>query len=207
MSAAPPWGAGGPAGAMGHTEADRPSLTVWPAGRRSVAALAVFCALVTGLAGGAAGTAGWAVLTAAAHVVAALWALADTRMIGVQVGAGVLLAWSLLPETEGAGVAAVVVAVVAGVVATSELLGACARLRLVIERDPRPELLRMGLAVAVAVAVSSATVAAGGLAGPAGLVATAVAAVGCVVVAVALRASSLAGRGRDDPRGDRPARR
>lgn len=165
-------------------------LTLWPSARRWLAAAALAAAVVTSLVGAAlAGpTAGWFAL---GHVVAAAWALTDRRIVVGQVGAGVALAWSLVPGTDDP-VAGVVV-VVAGVVATSELLGSTHRLGMVVERDPRPELLRAALATGAAVVLSAVTVAASALPGPSGAVATGVATLGCVVAAVALRQTARAG--------------
>lgn len=176
-------------------------LTLWPPARRWLAAAALAAAVATSAVGAAlAGpTAGWFAL---GHVVAAAWALADRRIIVGQVGAGVALAWSLVPGTDDPVVG--VVGVVAGVVATSELLGATDRLRMVVERDPQPELVRVGLAAGVAVVLSAVTVAASALPGPSGAVATVVATLGCLVAAVALRQTATAdpdraGGGRTGP--------
>jgi hypothetical protein len=161
-------------------------LSVWPPARRGLAAAALGCAVVTSATGALVGDGPWTTLAALAQVVAALWALVDSRMLAAQVAAGVGLAWGLVPGTGGPVVA--VVAVVVGVVATSELLGASGRLGMVIERDPAPEVRRVGVAVAIALATSGAALAAGSLAGPSGLVATAVAALGCILVAAAVGA-------------------
>ena len=167
------------------------SLTVWPPARQALSVAAVGTALVTSV--GAAGYADgpWTALAAIVHVVAAALALANRQMLTVQVGAGVTMAWTALLGADGTAVGAVVTIV--GVVATSELLAAAGRLGIVIERDPAPELRQVGLAVAVAAATSGVTLAAGALAGPAGLAATAVAALGCIVLAAALRAPGPAG--------------
>jgi hypothetical protein len=175
-------------------------LTVWPVTRRGLATAAVACAVLTSAAGAALGDGGWATSAALAHAVAAVWTLADSRAVDGQVAAGVGMAWALVPGTDGPVVGVVVVVV--GVVLTSELLGATTRLGMVVERDPRPELRRAGGAALVALVASAATLAAGSLAGPSGLLATAVAGTGCALLAVALRAAGgvsarggVAGRG------------
>ncbi len=179
---------------------DRPvPLSVWPPSRRGLAAAAVACAVATSVAGALLGGEPWTNIAAFAHVVAAVWALGDPRMLAAQVGAGVAMAWGLLPGTDGT--ITPVVVVVVGTVATGELLGAAGRLGMVVPRDPEPELRRVGVAVAVALVTSGATVIVGAVAGPAGLVATAVAALGCVVLAVAVRSPRA---GADDaPSGQR----
>lgn len=171
--------------------ADRPvPLSVWPPPRRGLAAATLACAAVTSIAGALLAGEPWTNLAAVAHVIAAVWALGDSRMVGAQVTAGVALAWGLLPGADGT-VASVAVVVV-GTVATSELLGATGRLGTIVPRDPAPELRRLGVAVVVALVTCGATLVAGAIAGPAGLVATGLAAVGCVVLAMAVRTPDAA---------------
>lgn len=179
------------------------ALSLWPQARRGMAAAALACAVSTGVAGALLGDHAWTTLAAVAQVVATLWALADPRVLAAQVGAGVALAWSLVPGSQGTVVA--VVGVVVGVVATSELLGAAGRLGMVVERDPAPEVRRAGVGVVIAMATSAATLAAGALAGPSGLLATAVAGLGCVLLAVAVGAPRT-GAGPTPGGGDAPAR-
>lgn len=169
-------------------------LTTWPAGRRALAAAAMACAVVTGAFGALLAPGTVAVPLAIAHALVGLWVLVDRRVLALQVAVGVALAWSLVPDDAGTVLA--VVPVVSGVVATSELLGATDRLGMVLERHPGPELARVGTAVGLAVATSGATLAAGALAGPAGLLATAVAALGCTLLAVALRAPAVRAPGQ-----------
>jgi len=63
-----------------------------------------------------------------------------------------------------------------------------ARLGIVVARDPGPERRQVGTAVAIAAVTAGVTLAAGALPGPPGVIAPAVATLGCVVLAVALRA-------------------
>ncbi len=143
-----------------------PHVTVWPPARQGLAAASLALAVAT--SGGAAlyADAPWTALAALAHAVAALWALADRRLISTQVGTGVAMACSTLLGAEGAAIGAAVIAV--GVVATSELLAATERLGIVVGRDPGPEVRRVGMAVAIAAATAAIALGAGALPGPAG---------------------------------------
>jgi hypothetical protein len=179
-----------------------PRLTVWPPARQGLAAASLAIALATSVGAAVYADGPWTALAALAHAVAALWALADARVIATQVGTGVAMAWTALIGTDGTAIGAVVI--VAGVVATSEMLAATSRLGIVVERDPGPELRQVGVAVALGAVTSGVTLAASALPGPPGLIAPAVATLGCVVLAVALR--NPGGRdagGRDGSRDQR----
>lgn len=161
-------------------------LTVWPPARQGMAAAALAVALATSAGAALYADSPWTALAALAHAVATLWALADPRVIAPQVGTGVVMAWTALLGVDGTAIGAVVVIV--GVVATSEMLAATARLGIVVARDPLPEMREVAVAVAIAAVTAGMTLAAGALPGPAGLIAASVATLGCVVLAVALRA-------------------
>ena len=176
-------------------------LSLWSPARQGLAAAALAAALVTSAAGATYAGRSEVTIAALVHVVAAAWALSDTRAIATQVGAGVVMAWLSTVGAEGTAVGVGVVVV--GVVATSELLAAAGRHRMVVERDPAPEIRRVGIAAVVAAATSGVSLAAGALAGPPALVATAVAALGCSVLAVALRVPRYGGEDRQP----RPRRR
>lgn len=170
---------------------DPPPVTVWPPARRAVAALAVLTALlvvvVGALVGGAAADP-WVRIATVAHLVAAAWAVTDARAVAVQVAAGVAACWALLVGADGTVVAVVVL--VAGVVVTAELLGASHRLGMVVERDPRPEAVRVAIAGALALATSALSLASSALPGPGGAVATGLALVALGLLAVAVRVLS-----------------
>jgi hypothetical protein len=159
--------------------------TVWPPARQGLVAAALVAGVMTAAGALAAGPAEWTRPTGAAWAVAVVWAAADPRVLAAPVAAGALLCGAVLVEASGAVVA--VIPLVAGVVATTELAAAAARVGIVVPRDPQPELRRVGLATALAVVIAGATVAASVLPGPGGLVATVVAAGGAALVAAAVR--------------------
>ena len=161
-------------------------LTVWPPARQGMAAATLAVGVATSVGAAAYADGPWTALAAMAHAVATVWALADSRAIATQVGTGVAMASTALLDVEGTAIGAVVVIV--GVIATSELLAATARLGIVVARDPGPELRQVGTAVAIAAVTAGVTLAAGALPGPPGVIAPAVATLGCVVLAIALRA-------------------
>ena len=165
-----------------------PRLTVWPRSRQGLAAAALAAAVATSTGAALYADNPWTTVAALAHVVAAVWALADVRAVATQVGTGVAMAATALIDAEGTAIGAVVL--ILGVVGTAELLAAADRLGMIVERDPGPELRRVGVAVAVAAVAAGVTLAAGALTGPPGLFAPALAALGCLVLAVALRVPS-----------------
>lgn len=159
----------------------RQTMTLWPPARRRVAVLTVAVAAVTATYAVGIGPR-WQPLVAVAYVVAAGVAVASPPAIAAQVAVGVGLAWSVLPELDGVQVLALVPLVI-GVVATAELLGLVARLRMVVERAP--DMQRVSVAVTLAAIISGATLAAGLLDGPGGVIGTLLAASACVVLAIA----------------------
>ena len=76
--------------------------------------------------------------------------------------------------------------VMAGVVVTSELVGGAARLAMPMARERRGHWRNAGVGGAVAAVAFVAIAAAGRLSGPTGILATALAAAGCVALAMAL---------------------
>lgn len=169
-------------------------MTLWPAARAWTALLVVVVAVATGVVGFAVCAAGAeegedaiAAVLGVAHVLAALWVLANPSSLAVQVGVGALLAATPLLGTDGTAVG--VVPVVVGVVATAELLGVCGRLGMVVPRDPAPDRNQVGVTTLGAALASGLTLGVGALAGPVGLVAVVLGAGACAGLAVLLAQS------------------
>lgn len=158
-------------------------MTWWPA-RVRLAILAVAAAVLTGA---------WAVLVggtglsygAVAYVLVAAAAAFLPAAIAVQVIGGQILAAGVLSAPSGA-VVLLALPVVLGVVVSAELLAVVARLDLPTPRAPDGALRRAGFAATIGVGVYTAVSLAGALPGPAGPVATLVAAGGIVAVALLL---------------------
>jgi hypothetical protein len=167
---------------------------VWPPARRRVAALAVLVAVLTGTGMAALAAHGWQVLGAAAYVGAAAAGLVVPGAIGVAVVGGVGLAGSLMLGPWAVG-PLVLLPVVAGVVATAELLALAGRLDTPVERNPGAELRQAGLATAMAAAVYGVVAVVGAVPGPTGFLAVVVAAAGGVGVAALLMRAGTADRG------------
>jgi hypothetical protein len=180
-------------------------VTLWPTGRRWIAGLAMTAAagtsvvaiavlaLTTGDADDGRGFGGPAITLAIAHVLATAWALLNPRLLPLQVVVGAALAASPVAVTDATAVG--VVPVVAGVVATAELLGVCGRLSMVVPRDPTPDRDQVGLATAAAAVVSALALGVGALTSASGLVAVLLGAGACAGLAVLL----VQGPGDDDP--------
>lgn len=88
-----------------------------------------------------------------------------------------------------------VLPIVGGGVATAELLAVVARLDVPIERNPGDAVRRVGLAAVIGGGVFGVVALAGGLPGPTGLVAIAVSARACIVLARLLVRVGQAARG------------
>lgn len=164
---------------------------VWPPARRRGAALAALVAVLTGSGMAALAAHGWQVLGATAYVGAAFVALVVPGAIGVVVVGGVGLAGSLMLGPWAVGPLALL-PVVAGVVATAELLALTGRLDTPVERDPGAELRQAGLATLIAAAVYGVVAVVGAAPGPSGFLAVVVAAVGGAGVAVLLMRAGTA---------------
>lgn len=158
---------------------------VWPVARARVAGLAMFVAVLTATGMGALAAYGWQALGAVAYVGAAFVALAVPGAIGVGVVGGVALAGSLMLGPWAVGPLALL-PVVAGIVATAELLALVGRLDTPVPRDAGGELRRAGWATLIAAAAYGVVAVVGAVPGPTGLLAVGVAAVGGAGVAVLL---------------------
>ncbi|MEJ2185950.1 MAG: hypothetical protein P8Z36_08425 [Gemmatimonadota bacterium] len=158
---------------------------VWPPARRRVAALAGLVAVLTGTGMAALAAYGWQVLGAAAFVVAAVAGLAAPGAIGVALVGGVALAGSLMMGPWAVGPLALL-PVVAGIVATAELLALVGRLDTPVPRDAGGELRRAGWATLIATAAYGVVAVVGAVPGPTGFLAVVAAAVGGAGVAVLL---------------------
>lgn len=161
-------------------------MTTWRRARRRTAAAAVLTAILTGAAGVALGASSLHVYIAGAYVVITVAALFFPAAIAVQVIGGQVLVGSVLLGQDGLAHLLLLLPVVAGVVATAELLAVVARLDTPLERDPGAGLHRVGLAAAIGGAVFAAVVLLGELPGPTGLVAIVLASGACVMLAVLL---------------------
>lgn len=151
----------------------------WPA-RRLAAALAVATALVVALAAVGQGAAPW---YAAVYVAVAVFGLGSPGALPVQVVAGVSMVAGLLV----AGASPLALApLVAGVVATAELLAVTARLDAPMERPAGDLLLRAGAHAAAAGALYALVLAVGRLPGPSGLAAVALGSGAALVAALLL---------------------
>jgi len=164
-------------------------------GRARLAAIAVAVAAVTAVTGAAlGGTADHAIL-AVALLASTIAALRSPSWIAVQVVAGQLLAARLLLGTVGITTLHVL-PLVAGVIATAELLAAVGRLDSPVELIGGGELRRAAVAAGLGAAVFAAVALTGSLPGPSGLAAVAIASAACVALAILLvtRGRGVAGR-------------
>lgn len=154
----------------------------WRPARRRFAALALVTATLTATAGAVLGGAGahmsLSFLYVALVAVALLYPAAiAAQVVGGQVLVGTILAGAVRPPL------LLSLAMLAGIVATAELLAVVARLDTPIEADPTDELPRIGLASLAGAAIFAAVLLASGLPGPGGLVAVALASAACLVLA------------------------
>lgn len=115
--------------------------------RQNFAAGAIVVATLTAAAAAGVGGSGAHVLGAGAYIFIVLAALFFPTAIIAPVIAGQLLAANIL--LRGDGHPLLLLPVVAGVIATAELISAVARLDTTPERDPAPDLRQAGFAVLV----------------------------------------------------------
>ena len=159
-----------------------------------IAGMAILTATVVAAIGAAVGGTFLHILGAAAYIAITVSALFAPAMIMVQVAAGQVIVADLLLRPDGAGAllrpvspgVLLLVALVAGVVATAELLAIVDRIVTSVDHDPRADLRRAALATAVAGVVFGAVFFLGSMPGPTGLAAIALAAAACVIVALVL---------------------
>ncbi|MGH7576731.1 MAG: hypothetical protein ACREM1_16610 [Longimicrobiales bacterium] len=158
--------------------------------RQNFAAGAVVVATLTGAAAAALGGSGVHVLGAGAYILIVLAALFFPAAIIAPVIAGQLLAANIL--LRGDGHALVLLPVVAGVIATAELISVVTRLHTTPERDPAPDRRRAGVAVLIGGSIFAVVALAGRLPGPTGIMAIAFAAAACLVLALLLAGDTRA---------------
>lgn len=158
--------------------------TAWGPARKRVARIAIAMAAATAAAGAALGGSSDYIVPAVALVAVATLALRYPTWIAVQVLFGQLIAAKLLVVLDGATLR--VLPVVAGVIATAELLAEVARLDAPAARDPRGALRSAAVAAALGAAVFIAVALAGTLSGPTGLLAIGLASAACVFLAILL---------------------
>lgn len=161
------------------------SLSTWWPPRRRLALLAVLLAMATSFTAAALAEGNGLYIRAAQlyallGVAALVWpALVTVQVVWAQLLMAALLVWGHVP-------AIYLVPVVAGVVATAELLTTVARLDTPMERDPHDAVTRMGVAAAVAAGVFTAVGLAASLPGPTGLLAVVIASAALAWVATLL---------------------
>jgi hypothetical protein len=158
----------------------------WPA-RRRLALMAVATAALTAAAVAALGASDTHALAAGLYMLVAVAAVFLPDAIPVQVIGGQLLAASLL--VGGSVDLLLLLPVVAGVVATAELLAVVGRMDAPGERDPRADVRRAGGATGLAAAVFGAVALVGRVPGPTGLLAVVLASAACAGLAIVLARS------------------
>jgi hypothetical protein len=158
--------------------------TWWPA-RRRLAGMAILTVTLTGVVAATQGGSAAHVYGAGGYLVLTLIALLWPSAIVAHVIGGQLLAGSVL-VAPGGGELVPLLAIVAGAVATAELLAGAARLNMPIERDGREDMRRAVLAAVAGAGVFGAVALVGTLPGPSGLVAVALASGACIVLALLL---------------------
>jgi len=153
--------------------------------RGRLRAIAVTVSVVTATVGAALGGTTGHVVLAVALVASTIAALRAPAWIAVQVVAGQLLAARLLLGTVGI-TALHVLPLVAGVIATAELLAATARMDTPVERAPGSGLRGAAFAAVLGAAVFGAVALTASLPGPSGMLAVGIASAACVVLAILL---------------------
>jgi hypothetical protein len=159
--------------------------TNWPPDRRRLAALAFLTSILT--AAGAAGLSGFDAVGrfAVAYVAIVVIALFSPGLIMAQVIGGQVLAGAvLLAPSRPAPL--LLLPVIAGVIATAELLASAARLDAPLHRQTRPDIRTAGLAALLGAGVFGIVVLAGRLRGLTGTTATVLAAAAFLVLAFLL---------------------
>jgi hypothetical protein len=160
-----------------------PEPTGWGPARRRLAITAVLTAVATAAFGAALGGTGRHAVGAVGFTAIAVAALFRPVWITGLVVTGQLMALGLLA---GGAAPFAVLPVVAGVIASAELLAAAARLDSPGERIPVGEFQRAALAAALGAAVFAAVALAAALPGPTGLLAVGLASAACVALAILL---------------------
>jgi hypothetical protein len=155
------------------------------AARQRVAAVAILVATTAAAAVAALGGSAWHVSGAGAYITITVLTLFFPAVLTVQVIAGQVIVASVLLGRPGPA-PLLLLPVVASVVATAELLALVGRLNTPVERDPRHDLHRTGSATAIGGGAFAAVVLLGGLPGPTGLLAIAVASAASFALALML---------------------
>lgn len=156
---------------------------VTEASRRRLGSLALLCATLTGAAVAGLGGSVPQLYGGLVYLGIAAVSLRAPGAIATQVVVGQLLVASLLVGP-GAPHPLLALPLVAGVVATAELLGGLHRLDKPLEREAGGDLRGIGTAVAVAGSAYGAVALLGAIPGPTGLLAVALASAACVGMAL-----------------------
>lgn len=156
-----------------------------PGGRRKAAGLAVLAAVLTGAAAAATGASMAAVYGAGVYLALTGAVLLRPAALAAQVVVGQLLVAAVLLDPGGPP-PVTLLPVVAGVVATAELLALAARLDGPFPRDAGAGLREAALATLVGSAAYGAVALLGALPGPSGLAAVALASGACLALALVL---------------------
>jgi len=171
-------------------------MSTWPPARGRLAVLAIFLALLTASFVAAVGASKGYTFGAGAYLAMAAAAVLSPAAITLQVVTGQLLLAGLFVE-QGVGAGLLLAPALAGVVATAELLAGVARLDtpLRVSDDVRRDLRRTALAAFAAgsVFVLIVVAMASGLPGPRGVLAVALPAGVCLVLATWLARSTAEG--------------
>jgi hypothetical protein len=164
---------------------ERPApMTWWPA-RQRIAGAAVLIAAVTGMAASGPGTSVPQQLGGGAYVVFAIAAAIFPPMIAALVILGLVMIGSLMTGPAPPG-PLMLLPLIFSIIATAELLAVAGRLESPIEREPRDDLRRAGLATVIGTAVFGAVALIGTIPGPGGLLAILLASAACIVLAILL---------------------
>jgi hypothetical protein len=164
--------------------------TLWPRHRVAVASAAVGAALLTGAVALATATesdAEAAALTGLFGLVLAavtLLAVVDRRLIVAVPAASLIVVWTVVARSDDPGWSLVLILSLA--VATAELAGLSGRLGIVVPRNVGDGGLQVVLHVALAATATATALFAGRLEGPSGLLATAIAMLGCLALAAVI---------------------
>ncbi len=113
-----------------------------------------------------------------------LLAVVDPRLIVAVPAASLVVVWTVVARSDDPGWALVLILSLA--VAAAELAGLSGRLGIVLPRNVGDGGLQVVLHVALAAAATATALLAGRLDGPSGLVATAIAMLGCLALAVVI---------------------
>jgi hypothetical protein len=157
----------------------------WSATRRNAAVMALLTATATAIGAAAAGGSAMYLLGAGAYLAIAAMAVTYPAWIAPQVIGGSGLVAALLTGPEPLGLL-VLGALLAGVITTAEVLAGAARLDRPAAGDTRLDLGRSAGAALGGAAVFLLVALVARLPGPTGLLPTAIAAAGCVLLALLL---------------------